>query len=364
MHLFNNPFQAEEPMNTPPHAMSRFAAVTERLIHKCQQDYQAGRDLAQSAPSLSSRQISIIVAESLEADGLLRLSREQLTNLARQGAATDWSLAVLAEIHFAWAEDETGDNTDIFVAARRDGHIDVAYTALEHALNSPAASPLLWYEEIFFEVAQRYRRQNDERALEIMQRGLRHNLTFNNGNNAINFLRDLADLHLGLAQPDEALKLLAQHLRHNPADIWTYNLAALRLGQHGLPRLGERAAQRGLALLETLDMRDKEALQKQLADALARLQSAEQTADVSPAVLAQVEAALALPFDAVQSTPVAELCRQLLPNLDSLPVKTRPAAPTLPGISAAPKLNRNDPCWCGSGKKYKHCHQIADRQKQ
>jgi len=20
------------------------------------------------------------------------------------------------------------------------------------------------------------------------------------------------------------------------------------------------------------------------------------------------------------------------------------------------KLGRNDPCWCGSGKKYKHCH--------
>jgi len=21
-----------------------------------------------------------------------------------------------------------------------------------------------------------------------------------------------------------------------------------------------------------------------------------------------------------------------------------------------PKIGRNDPCWCGSGKKYKHCH--------
>jgi len=23
---------------------------------------------------------------------------------------------------------------------------------------------------------------------------------------------------------------------------------------------------------------------------------------------------------------------------------------------------RNDPCWCGSGKKYKHCHMLADKQ--
>ena len=34
---------------------------------------------------------------------------------------------------------------------------------------------------------------------------------------------------------------------------------------------------------------------------------------------------------------------------------------SLPGGRAAPldpekNLDRNDPCWCGSGKKYKRCH--------
>lgn len=28
------------------------------------------------------------------------------------------------------------------------------------------------------------------------------------------------------------------------------------------------------------------------------------------------------------------------------------------------KLSRNDPCWCGSGKKYKHCHLRGDQQRQ
>ena len=28
---------------------------------------------------------------------------------------------------------------------------------------------------------------------------------------------------------------------------------------------------------------------------------------------------------------------------------------------AQKQLKRNDPCWCGSGKKYKHCHMKADR---
>jgi hypothetical protein len=27
---------------------------------------------------------------------------------------------------------------------------------------------------------------------------------------------------------------------------------------------------------------------------------------------------------------------------------------------AMPKIGRNEPCWCGSGKKYKHCHMRLD----
>ncbi len=352
-------------MNIPAHAMSRFAAVTERLIHICQTEYLAGRDLGKSAPSLNRDQVAIIVTESREADGLLRLPREQLTDMARQGAASDWSLAVLAEIHFAWAEDESGDATDIFVAARRDGHIDVAYSALEHALNSPAASPMLWYEEIFFEVAQRYRRQNSPLALEIMKRGLRHNLAFNNGNNAVNFLRDLTGLHLDLGQLDDGLNLLAGVLRHDPADIWSYNLAALSFNRYGLTQLGEHATRRGLERLQTLNSPDRAALEQQLTQALTRMQQAERTgreADVLPEVLAGLEAALALPFDAAQPTPLPELCRHLVPGLDSLPVKRPPAVPALRPPGAAAKPNRNDPCWCGSGKKYKQCHMRADRQ--
>ena len=26
------------------------------------------------------------------------------------------------------------------------------------------------------------------------------------------------------------------------------------------------------------------------------------------------------------------------------------------------KIGRNDPCWCGSGKKYKHCHEALDER--
>ncbi|MBL8156662.1 MAG: SEC-C domain-containing protein, partial [Anaerolineae bacterium] len=30
-------------------------------------------------------------------------------------------------------------------------------------------------------------------------------------------------------------------------------------------------------------------------------------------------------------------------------------------VRALNKLGRNDPCWCGSGKKYKFCHYKTDR---
>jgi len=28
-----------------------------------------------------------------------------------------------------------------------------------------------------------------------------------------------------------------------------------------------------------------------------------------------------------------------------------------------PSLRRNDPCWCGSGAKYKHCHMDSDARR-
>jgi preprotein translocase subunit SecA len=65
----------------------------------------------------------------------------------------------------------------------------------------------------------------------------------------------------------------------------------------------------------------------------------------------------------------------LVPDLDQIPVKEPPPPPNLPPPEeygplpvqrrpAAPtkKLGRNDPCWCGSGKKYKRCHLRADQR--
>ncbi len=54
----------------------------------------------------------------------------------------------------------------------------------------------------------------------------------------------------------------------------------------------------------------------------------------------------------VQATPIA---RNIRTNRDA------PAAQTV--RKSGPELGRNDPCWCGSGKKYKNCHMSSDRAK-
>jgi len=33
----------------------------------------------------------------------------------------------------------------------------------------------------------------------------------------------------------------------------------------------------------------------------------------------------------------------------------QPQVPEIPPVTSSPKIGRNEPCWCGSGKKYKKC---------
>lgn len=346
-------------MDYPPHAMSRYAAVTESLIEKCQQDYRAGRNLGRSIPSLDAGQAAIVVAESLEADAMLNWSPTKQMNAARQGAVSDWSLIVLAEIFFTAAED-VNPQQDIFAQTRREEFEDLAWTALEKALDSPTASPTVWYEEIYFDVAQRYRLNRNPKALELLERGLAYDLRFYEARNAVNFLRDLAETHLLLNQLDRGLHIYTELLHFDPTDIWTYNAMAISFDDFGLAQLGETAARRGLTLLKTLG--DPHHLEEQLTNSVADMQNSEQRgreADADPEAVQALTQALQLDFAAGFSQPLPDFCHQLVPNLKQVPLK-QPKKPPQLRSQAADKPGRNDLCWCGSGKKYKHCHMRAD----
>jgi tetratricopeptide (TPR) repeat protein len=339
--------------------MTRYAAVTELLIDKCQQDYAAGLDLAHSIPSLSGDEVALVVAESLEADDVIHQPREILLEHARTGTLTDWSMAVLAEMLFVWAED-ANPQEDIFAATRRDEYEALAWNALEHTITSPTASPTLWYEQIYFEVSRHYLGSNDNRAIDFLQRGLLYDIDFYQARNAINFLRDLAEAHLSLDQLATGLNLFTHILRFQPGDIWTYNAIALSFDRFGLTELGTAATRRGLLLFEQVG--EPAELRPQLTSSLEDMRQAARQGretEVTPPLIDDFRQALELPFDTPPVGGVVDLCRQLLPDFDRIPRKTRKPAPQLPAVvGAAPrsKPGRNDPCWCGSGKKYKNCH--------
>jgi hypothetical protein len=45
-----------------------------------------------------------------------------------------------------------------------------------------------------------------------------------------------------------------------------------------------------------------------------------------------------------------------MPGRDGRPIGSSPTGPRQPLRNAQPKPGRNDPCFCGSGQKYKKCH--------
>jgi preprotein translocase subunit SecA len=62
---------------------------------------------------------------------------------------------------------------------------------------------------------------------------------------------------------------------------------------------------------------------------------------------------------AVQRNPAMEMPRRQMQTVAA--GGSSGAASKPEPVRAANKLGRNDVCWCGSGKKYKHCHYKEDR---
>ncbi len=90
---------------------------------------------------------------------------------------------------------------------------------------------------------------------------------------------------------------------------------------------------------------------------------------MQPSVQTEPSDASATPEGAAVAKPQAPASssrRAQLAALDSPMAKNvrtnRDAATPQTVRKAGPQLGRNDPCWCGSGKKYKNCHMQKDQQ--
>jgi tetratricopeptide (TPR) repeat protein len=356
------------------HAMSRYTRVTTGLIEELQADYFAGRDLGADLPHIDAAEAAVIVAETLEADLLFNTFEQRIRHKAPSGIypeeTGDWALACLAEL-FLEVHDLAREGGK--AEAERDWWA-LAWSSLEHVCRSPVASPMLDYEEIFFDVGQEVRRTGEAEALDFFKGALAHDLHHEDGMNADPLLRDLAETYLWVGDVEQGLRLFAGLLRNDPSDIWNYNGLAFTCHYFGLADLGAEVAGRGLELIRVAG--DPEELHDQLQDLLRDLEQADQRgrkAEVDPAALAELRAALSLDFDRGQERPIADLCRELVPDLDQVPLKQPMPKPDLPPPDewlwrkqvalAGHPLGRNDPCWCGSGKKYKNCHMRSDQER-
>ena len=351
----------------PRHAMSRFFSVTESVIDACQRDYLAGRPPNHTVSYLALTDARIIVAESLEADALLTLGLEEL--VARlQDPVGDWGLVVAYEMVTTLAE--LGRERGKATQEQLDTLHHAALSILERVLDSPAAGPLVWYDGVFSEVAQHYVRVGDTRGVELRVRQLAHILRFDSkvsrdGSNVSFVLRDLADAFLSIGEYERGLALYAALACNDPTDIWVYNSITLIADDVGLPRMGAEAARRGLALLDAEGDTDK--IRGQIAKQLQHLESgsvADREDQLQIGALADLRTALKSDFVPGPQRPWADFARALVPELADAYVKVPAVAPDLPPVSTTAtrtKLGRNDPCWCGSGRKFKHCHMAEDR---
>ncbi|MDR7485635.1 MAG: preprotein translocase subunit SecA [Armatimonadota bacterium] len=182
---------------------------------------------------------------------------------------------------------------------------------------------------------------------------------------------DLEGLIEGVSQVVPPLgNTLIGELRGLTADEIAERLtaAALEAYEKKVAELGEetmREVER-LVLLQTIDRKWIDHLHNM--DALREGIGLRAYAQVSPLIEYQREGydMFQATLQAIQEDTVRTLFRvQIVP--EARPV-ARPAAPvrepatvgSRPGggqaRSQGPKIGRNDPCWCGSGKKYKKCH--------
>jgi hypothetical protein len=317
--------------------ISRFAALTEEVIETCLQ--ARGFRVAGLEPGF----VAHVVEQAGEATRVLgRPSSEILTQeLVGLG---DWTLALLADLYAAvqtrYRVDgyELRSSVSTELHARLDGHrsdapfgrieslVDSefgamadkverkAFEALARVVDSPTASPMLWYQGVFNELSDHHAKDDIGRAIELKLRCLAHDLYLHDGPNACGLLRDLAGLWIRAGDGARGLRVLVGLLDDDPADIWNYNWVATSGDLVGAD-LARYAAERGLQLIEARG--DAKQLSQQLR---AHLDDQRNDPCAWPEAAAALRTALGRGFDGSALLP-AELCHTLVPELRQVQLK-------------------------------------------
>lgn len=163
----------------------------------------------------------------------------------------------------------------------------------------------------------------------------------------------LSDAMLILAQADrveEAITQFQANRKRWPEDAWVHILGGEMHEQLGQDELAEQFYWQSLLLAED-DQYARDGVFERLLPLLDRL-GREEEADT---LIAEDEARLfKQKQDQRQQTQFMEDLDRILP-LAAADQRMEDERPFEPYVRALPKSSRNDPCPCGSGKKYKKC---------
>lgn len=362
---------------------SRYACCTPGVLERCARAVAAEAGLDDVIPGWSGRKVALVACDLLEVLELIpNLGDRLMDRDIRKG---DWALSVVAEARFLASR----KYRELKQPALATEALDLAFAAIEDTAASSDRSPVLWYEDIFFAAAQALVRRGDRtgivRQIECVSEALRQP----GGGNVAGTLRDLALFHLDLAEHRMGLSLMAGLQRSFPSEPWTYNVIAMRFAKYGLPEIARLAGERGLELVRRDG--DPEHLTGQLTEFVREAGSSTDRSDAPQDAVAELRDALHIDFDAAAPVDPAELALRLVPEVATARVKAlppappdgvlsrtaaslrgllkmtsratsrpRPAAPVSPPPPLAPqagrrRVGRNDPCPCGSGKKFKKC---------
>ncbi len=362
---------------------SRYCCVTPLAIEACIDAVRLGNEES-ALPGFGAREAALVARDVLEAERLLDLEPAELT-AGLPALHGDWAHACLVEVlEYAAMKFRQAQEYDGAVRSE-----SLAHDTRLQIVASPWCSPLLWYGDIFFDVAQEQARRKERACLEMQRRHLAHELRFDEGLNARAGLQDLAWFHVALGEAEHGLRIYAELVRDDPSDVWSYNSIAMCLCENGLPELALKAAERGLALTR---LKDEHGLKAQLRDLTQELKDLRD--ELYPSTAALLQEALALDVNSGPRRPPHELCRLIVPDIDTVATKgpepmpdaeqlaslrrelrtlarptsqrSRERASVPSGSSVlrtdlsperrtAPKVGRNDPCPCGSAKKWKRC---------
>lgn len=270
-------------------------------------------------PGMTLEEFAAMFREVDKGKALLKLSDEEVLALDLNGL-DDWELVLAAER---------------FEVMGRDG---LRLEALERACRSPEHNVMIWYGELYADVVNELRIRGDyEEAIYYQKLAMEEDLNYCDGMNLVGNQRDLAELYLGKGNFEEGLRLFEKLVELDRSDIWLYNSLAMTLPAVGLGELGALAAKRGIEIATAT--KDREYILSQLGELLTE---AERTEDRSENLL---------------PSSVYSRWRELLTRpLPLIPyILSRESQAGVLAEGHRTKVGRNEPCPCGSGKKYKQC---------